>query len=161
MPDGIDQLRGRREESRAKRSAPTPRHPRNDRVTASEKDSAAAAATLGEAPVSASGNTHAEQAATAVLSASENPAPTKTVSASGNPVLTRSRRGVPIGRPRGPERVALSVRITRELDDLLIIEIRETGDAPQTIVERALVDYLAKQQRKRERQRKGTPTGSP
>lgn len=55
------------------------------------------------------------------------------------------------GRPRGPDRVALNVRIRRELDDRLTAAVDQTGQGPQDLVERALereLDRLARAQRR-------------
>jgi hypothetical protein len=46
------------------------------------------------------------------------------------------------GRPRGPERVKLSVRITRELDAKLCRAVEETSLSPQYIVEQALAKHF-------------------
>jgi hypothetical protein len=55
------------------------------------------------------------------------------------------------GRPRGPDRVALNVRIRRELDDRLTAAVDQTGQGPQDLVEHALellLDRLARAQRR-------------
>ncbi|MEV5204914.1 hypothetical protein [Streptomyces sp. NPDC053720] len=48
------------------------------------------------------------------------------------------------GRPRGPERVALSVRVLPETDAKLTRAVEITGNNPQSIVEEALTLYFAK-----------------
>jgi len=46
------------------------------------------------------------------------------------------------GRPRGPERVPLSVRILTSTDRKLTAAVDQTGYNPQTIVEQALEAYF-------------------
>jgi hypothetical protein len=46
------------------------------------------------------------------------------------------------GRPRGPERVALSVRIKPEIDQRLTTAVEHTNLGPQQIVEAALTAWL-------------------
>jgi hypothetical protein len=63
------------------------------------------------------------------------PAPAK-----GNRAKGRTPRRP--GRPRGPERVPLSVRILAENDRKLTAAVDETGLNPQTIVDEALSAYF-------------------
>lgn len=58
--------------------------------------------------------------------------------ASARPTTPARRRG----RPRGPERVPLSVRILPATDDRLTQAVELTGQSPQYIVEAALEVYL-------------------
>ncbi len=53
------------------------------------------------------------------------------------------------GRPRGPDRVALSVRIRAELDARLTAAVDTTGLGPQEIVEAALATWLDRLDRQR------------
>ena len=53
--------------------------------------------------------------------------------------IRASRR---VGRPRGPDRVKLSVRITRDLDDQLSRAVDQTSMSPQYIVEEALAKHF-------------------
>jgi hypothetical protein len=47
-----------------------------------------------------------------------------------------------VGRPRGPERVALTVRVLAATDDRLTEAVELTGQSPQYIVDAALAAYL-------------------
>lgn len=47
-----------------------------------------------------------------------------------------------VGRPRGPDRVKLSVRITQDLDDQLSRAVDQTKMSPQYIVEEALAKHF-------------------
>lgn len=47
-----------------------------------------------------------------------------------------------VGRPRGPERVPVTVRLLAETNDRLTTAVDSTGESPQYIVERALTAYL-------------------
>lgn len=47
-----------------------------------------------------------------------------------------------VGRPPGPDRTQLSVRVLDAIDDRLDIAVEMTGQSPQTIVEAALSAYL-------------------
>ena len=62
-------------------------------------------------------------------------------------------RGRRIGRPRGPERVPLTVRILAEHDARLTAEVELQGLSPQYLVERALAEYFARLDRLRGRVR--------
>ncbi len=60
---------------------------------------------------------------------------------------TRSRRGAPIGRPRGtsgPQRVPFSVRLLTSTDQRLAQAITQTGRRPQELAEEALNDLFDK-----------------
>ena len=52
-----------------------------------------------------------------------------------------------VGRPRGPERVPLTVRILAETDERLTAAVEATGKSPQYIVDEALSEYLARLER--------------
>jgi hypothetical protein len=54
------------------------------------------------------------------------------------------KAGRRVGRPRGPDRVALSVRILPALDDRLTQAVEATGQSPQYLVEAALDAYLTR-----------------
>jgi hypothetical protein len=47
-----------------------------------------------------------------------------------------------VGRPRGPERVALTTRILAATDRRLTAAVEQTGESPQYIVDAALAAYL-------------------
>ena len=49
-----------------------------------------------------------------------------------------------VGRPRGPERVPLTVRILAATDERLTAAVEATGKNPQSIVDEALSEYLAR-----------------
>jgi len=49
-----------------------------------------------------------------------------------------------VGRPRGPERVPLTVRILAETDERLTAAVEATGKSPQYIVDEALSEYLSR-----------------
>lgn len=55
------------------------------------------------------------------------------------------------GRPRGPSRVPLSVRILQPLDERLTQAVEDTGLGPQEIVELALDRWLTSHERTRRR----------
>ena len=46
------------------------------------------------------------------------------------------------GKPRGPERVAVSVRILADTDERLTGAVERIGKNPQSIVDEALSEYL-------------------
>jgi hypothetical protein len=56
-----------------------------------------------------------------------------------DPPTHRARR---IGRPRGPLRVALNVRILAAHNERLTSEVERQGLSPQYIIERALSEYF-------------------
>ena len=47
-----------------------------------------------------------------------------------------------VGRPRGPERVALTIRILAATDERLTAAVEQTGESPQYLVDKALAAYL-------------------
>lgn len=49
-----------------------------------------------------------------------------------------------MGRPRGPERVPLTVRILAATDERLTAAVEASGKSPQYIVDEALAEYLAR-----------------
>ncbi|MFB7619268.1 hypothetical protein [Kitasatospora sp. NPDC056181] len=55
-----------------------------------------------------------------------------------------ARAGRRLGRPRGPERAKLSVRILKENDDKLTRAVEQTGENPQDLVDQALRLLFAK-----------------
>lgn len=59
----------------------------------------------------------------------------------------RARR---VGRPRGPLRLPLNVRILATHDERLTAEVKRQGLSPQYIVEQALGEYFARLDRERE-----------
>ncbi|MBP5942617.1 hypothetical protein [Streptomyces acidiscabies] len=59
-----------------------------------------------------------------------------------NPPTGPSRAPRRRGRPRGPERVALTVRILPATDRKLTAAVEQTGLNPQTLVEQALESYF-------------------
>lgn len=48
-----------------------------------------------------------------------------------------------VGRPRGPERVAITVRITAANNARLTEAVELTGQSPQYVVDAALTAYFA------------------
>jgi hypothetical protein len=74
----------------------------------------------------------------AIISASQNDGG-KAASKAGEPASRPPRR---VGRPRGPNRVALTVRILQATDDRLTAAVETTGRSPQYIVDEALARYL-------------------
>lgn len=159
-PDGINQLRAKREQARERRTPPPSRHPRapaDDTPTERE-----------QATFSASGNTAPPESPPAVISASgkadSGQRPAARISASGKaggePRVSASRKsGAPArrrGRPKGPLRFTLSVRIPAELDLRVSAEYEASGDGPQTIVEKALDEYLSRRERQRAREGKSS-----
>lgn len=70
--------------------------------------------------------------------------PKPAASFSGPAVTTAGSRRPPRrrGRPRGPERVALTVRILTSTDRKLTAAVEQTGLNPQTIVEQAMEAYF-------------------
>lgn len=53
--------------------------------------------------------------------------------------LDHARR---VGRPRGPERVALTIRILAGTNERLTAAVEMTGESPQYVVDAALAAYL-------------------
>ena len=49
-----------------------------------------------------------------------------------------------VGRPRGPERVPLTVRILTATDERLTAAVEATGKSPQYLVDEALAEYLVR-----------------
>lgn len=49
-----------------------------------------------------------------------------------------------MGRPRGPERAPLTVRILKATDERLTVAVEATGENPQSIVDEALSEYLTR-----------------
>lgn len=60
-------------------------------------------------------------------------------------------RGRRLGRPRGPARVPLTVRILAAQDERLTAEVALQGLSPQYLVEQALSEYFARLDRQRGR----------
>lgn len=71
----------------------------------------------------------------------------------GDSGQARSRR---LGRPRGPVRVPLTVRILAQHNERLTSEVAVQGLSPQYLVEQALAEYFARLDRQRSRTEKGT-----
>jgi hypothetical protein len=67
-------------------------------------------------------------------------------SAEESPAEARGRR---LGRPRGPVRVPLTVRILASHDKRLTAEVALQGLSPQYLVEEALTEYFARLDRQR------------
>ena len=57
---------------------------------------------------------------------------------------TAQSRGRRIGRPRGPARVPLTVRILAAHNERLTAEVAAQGLSPQYLVEQALAEYFAR-----------------
>jgi hypothetical protein len=63
------------------------------------------------------------------------------------PYAPRPRASKPLrkpGRPRGPERVPLTVRILAVMDERLTAAVEATGKSPQYIMDEALSEYLTR-----------------
>jgi hypothetical protein len=91
-----------------------------------------------DASIPASGNTSVtdgQQESHKASLAGVSHADRKVVSKAGKP-----RRRV--GRPRGPERVALTVRVLAATDERLTAAVELTGQSPQYIVEAAMGAYF-------------------
>jgi hypothetical protein len=106
----------------------------------------------GEASISASGNDSRLASSEDVFSDSthtgnndgqvaDSPASRQAVRKTGKKAGKRRRR---VGRPRGPERVPLTVRILAATDERLTAAVEATGKSPQYIVDEALSEYLAR-----------------
>jgi hypothetical protein len=65
----------------------------------------------------------------------------KDVRKTGRKAGKRRRR---VGRPRGPERVPLTVRILAATDERLTAAVDATGKSPQYLVDEALNEYLSR-----------------
>ena len=66
------------------------------------------------------------------------------IQAGGKTGKKAGKRRRRVGRPRGPERVPLTVRILTETDERLTAAVEGTGKSPQYIVDEALSEYLAR-----------------
>jgi hypothetical protein len=81
---------------------------------------------------------------------SSMPAGTETVISDSPGSSGTGRR---LGRPRGPVRVPLTVRVLVEHDERLTAEVAAQGLSPQYLVEQALTEYFARLDRLRGRAR--------
>lgn len=63
-------------------------------------------------------------------------------SASSKASKAKTKRGRRVGRPAGPERTAITVRVLVENDQALTEAVAETGQSPQYIVDEALAAWL-------------------
>ncbi|MFE6479675.1 hypothetical protein [Streptomyces rochei] len=92
----------------------------------------------------ASGNPDESPAGTDAENEGEKPEPVTPASPKGpSPSSTRpSRAPRRRGRPRGPARVPLTVRILEQTDRKLTAAVDQTGLNPQTLVEDALEAYF-------------------
>jgi len=109
-----------------------------------------------EAIISASGNDSDSAIISDVLPASEKDGDTvdDLASPTAGPVASRQagrktgrktgKRKRRVGRPRGPERVPLTVRILAATDERLTAAVEATGKSPQYIVDEALSEYLTR-----------------
>jgi hypothetical protein len=108
------------------------------------------------AVISASGNDSDPAIISDVLPASEKDGDTvdDLASSPAGPVASRQagrktgrktgKRRRRVGRPRGPERVPLTVRILAATDERLTAAVEATGKSPQYIVDEALSEYLTR-----------------
>ena len=64
---------------------------------------------------------------------------------------SRGGTGRRLGRPRGPERVPLTVRILAGHNQRLTEEVARQGLSPQYLVEQALAEYFTRLDRQRSR----------
>jgi hypothetical protein len=62
--------------------------------------------------------------------------------AGGKAAGKAGRPGRRVGRPRGPERVALTVRVLAATDERLTAAVELTGQSPQYLVDAALAAYF-------------------
>ncbi len=90
------------------------------------------------ASIPASGNRSIPDGTKAVQTAGHS-AGGKAGGKAGRKASKASRR---VGRPRGPERVALTIRILAATDRRLTAAVEQTGESPQYIVDAALAAYL-------------------
>lgn len=150
MSDGLAEMGAARKvaSTRAKRTPPVPRHPRqnpgSEPVVEAEVPADAARqespepvlprVVFVERPAPAAVPEPQEPAATAMPE--QRPAPT--------PIPPRKHGGAGRrrGRPRGPERVALGVRILASIDERLTAECERLGVGPQELVDAALDRFL-------------------
>jgi hypothetical protein len=66
-----------------------------------------------------------------------------------------------IGRPRGPERIARTVRLLEAHDRRLAAEVERQGLSPQYLIEQALTEYFKRLDRRRRRNPAEDPSVSP
>jgi hypothetical protein len=109
-----------------------------------------------EASISASGNDSEHVIMGADVSGSDAAGSTASGAAgpdAGGPAVRQAgrktgkkagKRRRRVGRPRGPERVPLTVRILTATDERLTAAVEDTGKSPQYIVDEALSEYLAR-----------------
>ena len=136
-PSAGQQDHGQEQEQEQTAAAPPP-----DSVIKVEADNGSASAGAG---ISASGNE--SEKGGGIDSGKRTPAD----SAHTRPAPSTWRPPRRVGRPRGPERVPLSVRILAELDARLTDEVQRQELSPQFIVDQALADYFARLDRARQR----------
>jgi hypothetical protein len=101
-------------------------------------DSPAESDDSADADIPASGNAGAI-AGNPVSLVADEPASGKASTRASRKAGKRKRR---VGRPRGPERVALTVRILAATDARLTEAVETLGESPQYIVDAALAQYL-------------------
>lgn len=78
--------------------------------------------------------------------------------APGAPALrATAKRSHAVGRPRGPERIARTVRLLKEQDRRLAVEVEQQGLSPQYLIEQALTEYFARLDRRRRTQPQVSP----
>jgi hypothetical protein len=65
--------------------------------------------------------------------------------------ISSGTRGRRLGRPRGPVRVPITVRILAAHDERLTAEVARQGLSPQYLVEQALTEYFTRLDRQRGR----------
>jgi hypothetical protein len=105
-----------------------------------------------DSTVSASGNAGESVIMTDVISAVPSAGDSASPAAAGSATRPAGRktgkkagkRRRRVGRPRGPERVPLTVRILTATDERLTEAVEDTGKSPQYIVDEALSEYLAR-----------------
>lgn len=98
-----------------------------------------------EASIPASGNAGVIADTPVSVVAGEPDSGTDSMKASpkaGNSGRKAGKRKRRVGRPRGPERVALTVRVLATTDARLTEAVETTGESPQYIVDAALTQYL-------------------
>ncbi len=141
----IDRAAGRLQKASDATRDPADLAPASQRASqpASDSDSTHAGIPAGDnASVAASGPADIEeQIRTSTDAADDAPKePAKTPAKRKKKPPARRR----VGRPAGPARVALSVRILPRLDKGLTSAVDATGMSPQYIVEAALEDWLTR-----------------
>lgn len=119
----------------------------NESITASENDSindsriASTAASVTDI-TDGSGNAGGRVSTSASVPASKSTGSRAGERASRGRSRKAGKATRRVGRPRGPERHPLTIRILAETNERLTAAVEATGDSPQYIVDKALAAYL-------------------